>query len=347
MHGPGTPVPHGSPPRGGRATPTCPRPVRPRSGQRQVAGGRASGWAGVAPRWSQWANGGSGGRRASGPPCSPPRAPPHRPRAHLAPTAGGRAPWPCQAAPVPGPPALPPAPCISPRPSPPCSPPPRLPPLFPAPVLRPSCPPRVPPPRGRALRRPRSRGHHPAPRAARSRIITARGRRRHRGIESWVPARTPPGRGHPADPRARARRSAPVKPCALPSGAPRGRQARGARGHAGPGPRGAPAAAAAAGAGGRAGESRPPRRPPAVPARRSPPHRAVAAVFRQAPARAVGSAAASPGTWSAGRRPGRAEPPGWVEAGGKCGRRAAGPRVAVETRPLGGRVRPRVRWVPR
>ncbi|XP_036081427.1 A disintegrin and metalloproteinase with thrombospondin motifs 16 isoform X6 [Rousettus aegyptiacus] len=41
----------------------------------------------------------------------------------------------------------------------------------------------------------------------------------------------------------------------------------------------------------------------------------LAQVGAQAPARAVGSAAASPGTWSAGRRPGRAEPPGWVEAG--------------------------------
>lgn len=105
-----------------------------------------------------------------------------------------------------------------------------------------------------------------------------------------------------------------MKPCALPAGAPRGRRAM----------RGPGCAAlwvlllaqvCVQVSHGRWGQG-----PPRLPSRCPPPHRGVAAVFQQAPARAVGPAAASPGSSSVRRPPGAPERPGWVETSGKCAR---------------------------
>lgn len=79
-----------------------------------------------------------------------------------------------------------------------------------------------------------------------------------------------------------------------------------AAGHAGPPLRGA--LAVASGAGGCAGESRSVGAgSPRLPWRSPPPHRGVPAVFHQAPACALGPAAASPGSSSVWRPPGPAE----------------------------------------
>lgn len=180
-------------------------------------------------------------------------------------------------------------------------------------------------PRCGRVRRRRPR-RHSAPRAARSRsnnpgaggaVTAGHGLARRSGWSSlptctpraWGAAHGPGPLGAPLDETVRSPRGG----TALAAGAGRAGQPS----HARPRLHGALGAAA----GGCAGES--PTRgtgSPEAPLAKPPSHRGVAAVFQQAPACAVGPAAASPGSPSVQRSPGPAEWPGWVEKGGKSAR---------------------------
>lgn len=112
-----------------------------------------------------------------------------------------------------------------------------------------------------------------------------------------------------------------MEPCVLPAAAQRGRRTRGALGCRAMRVLGRAAlwvlllaqVGVQVGPDGAGGV---PRSPP----RAAGSHRGLAAVFPQAPACAVGPAAASPGSPSVRRPPGPAEWPGWGEKGGKSAR---------------------------